>query len=105
MPGVDLNYFMRQAKVLTEKIEQRKAKLAEEMVEAETGEGRVKVTASCEPTIKSIKIDPAAVDTADMSMLEDLLTAAVNAALDKGREHSARELAKISKGINIPGIT
>ena len=41
MPGVDLNYFMRQANKLTEKIEQRKKELAEETVEGQAGDGRV----------------------------------------------------------------
>ena len=41
MPGIDLNYFIRQANKLTEKIEQRKQELANETVEAKSGEGRV----------------------------------------------------------------
>ena len=46
MPGVDLNYFIRQANKLTEKIEERRTKLAEETVEAQAGEGRVTVVAT-----------------------------------------------------------
>jgi hypothetical protein len=105
MPGIDLNYFIRQANKLTEKIEQRKKELAEETIEAKAGDGRVTVVANGIQEIRSIKIDKAAIDPNDPGMLEDLITAAVNAALASSREHMQRELGKISGGIKIPGIT
>ncbi|MFP2912527.1 YbaB/EbfC family nucleoid-associated protein [Pyxidicoccus sp. 3LFB2] len=105
MPGVDLNYFIRQANKLTEKIEERKQQLAEETVEAKAGEGLVTVVATGTQEIRSIKIDKSAIDANDTSMLEDLVTAAVNAALASSRQHMQRELAKISGGIKIPGVT
>jgi len=55
--------------------------------------------------VKSIKIDPAAVDPSDPAMLEDLVIAAVNAALAQSRERVQAELSKISGGIKIPGVT
>lgn len=105
MPGVDLNYFMRQANKLTEKIEKRKQELAQETVEGKAGDGLVVVTATCAQEIKSLKIDPKAVDPADLGMLEDLVIAAVNAALTTSKEQMQRELAKVSGGIKIPGMT
>ena len=105
MPGVDLNYFIRQANKLTEKIEQRKAELAEETVEGQAGDGRVKVVANGVQEIKSIKIDKEVLDPNDPSMLEDLVTAAVNAALANSKTKMQQELAKVSGGIKIPGYT
>jgi nucleoid-associated protein EbfC len=105
MPGIDLNYFIRQANKLTEKIEQRKKELAEETVEGKAGDGRVTVVVNCVQEVRSIKIDPAVIDPSDPSMLEDLVTAAVNAALASSREHMQRELGKISGGVKLPGIT
>ncbi len=105
MPGVDLNYFIRQANKLTEKIEKRKQELATESVEGKSGEGLVTVVASCAQEIKSLKIDPKIVDPNEIAMLEDLLVAAVNAALTASKEHMQRELGKVSGGIKIPGIT
>jgi nucleoid-associated protein EbfC len=105
MPGIDLNYFIRQANKLTEKIEQRKQELANDKVEAASGEGRVKVVANGIQEIQSIQIDKSAIDPNDTGMLEDLITAAVNAALASSRQHMQKELAKISGGVKIPGIT
>ena len=106
MPGVDLNYFIKQANKLTEKIEERRKKLDEEAVEpAQAGDGRVTVVATGGRTIKSIKIDPQLIDPSDPSMLEDLVVAAVKAALAKAKEYEAKELGKVSGGVKIPGIT
>lgn len=105
MPGVDLNYFIRQANKLTEKIEERKQQLAEETVEAKSGDGLVTVVVNGIQEVRTIKIDKSAIDPNDTSMLEDLITAAVNTALANSRQHMQRELAKISGGIKIPGIT
>ncbi|MFZ5470784.1 MAG: YbaB/EbfC family nucleoid-associated protein [Myxococcota bacterium] len=104
MPGIDLNYFIRQANKLTEKIEQRKRELAEETVEGKSGDGLVTVTANCVQEIRAVKIDPKAVDASDPSLLEDLVTAAVNAALTASRDRMNAELGKISGGVKIPGL-
>ena len=105
MPGVDLNYFIRQANKLTEKIEQRKTELAEETVEGQAGDGRVKVVATCTQEVKRISIDKSLIDPNDTSMLEDLVAAAVNAALTQSKVKMQQELAKVSGGIKIPGYT
>ena len=105
MPGVDLNYFMRQASKLTEKLEQRKKELADETVEGQAGDGRVKVVATGSGDVRSIKISPEVLQAGDVAMMEDLIAAAVNAALAQARELSERELGKISGGLKIPGIT
>lgn len=105
MPGIDINYFIRQANKLTEKIEQRKKELAEETVEGKAGDGKVVAVANCVQELKSLKIDASVIDPADPSMLEDLVTAAVNAALTQSRNHMQTELSKVSGGVKIPGIT
>jgi len=104
MPGLDMNYFIRQANKMTEKIEQRKTELAEETVEGKSGDGLVVVFASGTQEIKSIKINPEAVELDDISMLEDLLVAAVNNALHASRTHMQEELGKLTGGIKIPGL-
>jgi DNA-binding YbaB/EbfC family protein len=105
MPGIDINYFIRQANKLSEKIEERKKELTNETMEGRAGDGRVVAVATGGGEIKSLKIDPAAVDPSDPAMLEDLIIAAVNAALAQSRERVQSELAKISGGIKIPGLT
>ena len=105
MPGVDLNYFMRQASKLTEKLEQKKKELSEQTVEGQAGDGRVKVVATGAGEVRSIKISPEVIAAGDVGMMEDLVAAAVNAALSQARQLSEQELSKVSGGLKIPGIT
>jgi DNA-binding YbaB/EbfC family protein len=105
MPGVDLNYFMRQANKLTEKIELRKKSLAEETLEGQAGNGRVVVVVNGLQEVRTIKVAKEVVDASDVAMLEDLLTAAVNAALAASRAHMQAELSKVSGGLSLPGLT
>jgi nucleoid-associated protein EbfC len=105
MPGVDLNYFMRQANKLTEKIEQRKKELADETLEGVAGDGRVKVVVNGLQEVRTIHISKDVVDATDVAMLEDLVTAAVNSALAASRAHMQAELSKVSGGLSLPGLT
>lgn len=105
MPGVDINYFMKQAKQLTEKIEQRKAALANELVEGRAADGLVVASVSGAQEVKRITIDKRALEGGDVSLLEDLVAAAVNAGLNASRELMQKELEKVSGGVRIPGLT
>ena len=105
MPGVDLNYFIRQANKLTEKIEERKKQLADETVEGKAGDGLVVAVATGTQELKSLKIDPKLLDPNEKALLEDTVTAAVNAALANSREYMQKEMNKVTGGVKIPGLT
>jgi DNA-binding YbaB/EbfC family protein len=104
MPGIDINYFIRQANKLTEKIEQRKKELAEQLIEGNAG-GLVVATVNGVQELKSIRIDPKALEGGDKAMLEDMVVAAVNQAMDNSRTKMKEELEKVSGGVKIPGLT
>ena len=73
--------------------------MADKVVETSSGGGAVKVTATCDGIVKSIKIDPDAVDADDISMLEDMVLGAVNQVLEQGREIQASEMGKLTGGM------
>jgi DNA-binding protein YbaB len=79
--------------------------LAARTVEATSGGGAVKVLAKCDGTIASIKIQPQAVNPADVSLLEDMVVTAVNAALAQAKQISSAEMGKATQGFNLPGLT
>ena len=66
---------MKQAAKMQRQMQEAQAQLADQFVEASSGGGAVKVTANCDGVVKSIQIDPDAVDVEDISMLEDMVTA------------------------------
>lgn len=96
--------LLKQATRMQEQMQQVQAQLAARMVEASTGGGAVKVTAKCNGTVTSIKINPQAINAADAQLLEDMILSAVNQALDQAREIQSTEMGKVSQGLNLPGL-
>jgi DNA-binding YbaB/EbfC family protein len=78
--------------------------LAEQTVEATAGGGAVKVVMTGQQVVKSVTLDPAAVDPEDVEMLQDLIVAAVNEAMAKAQETAAKRLGALTGGLKIPGL-
>ena len=78
--------------------------LAAETVEASAGGGMVTVQVTGASELKSIKIDPEAVDPKDVEMLEDMILAATNEALRSAQELANSKMSGITSGLNIPGL-
>ena len=69
-----------------------------------SGGGAVKVTAKCDGSIASIKIDPAALNPADAQIVEDMILLAANQALAEAKEISNAEMGKATAGFSLPGM-
>ena len=89
---------------MQQQMEQVQSALAARTVEATSGGGAVKVTAKCDGSIASIKIDPAAINPSDAQLLEDMLVTGVNQALAEAKEISTAEMGKITQGFSLPGM-
>ena len=76
--GNQMQNLMKQAQKMQEEMQKAQAELEELEVEGVSGGGLVKVTMTAKKVITSINISPDAVDTEDLTMLEDLLVAAMN---------------------------
>ena len=119
---MDIQYLMRQAKKLEKAMADAKEKLGEVAVEAESGGGLVKIHMNGKYEVTRLEIDPKAlepfgsaerraeaqpqhpIDPNDKSMLEDLVVAAVNAAVEKARAAADAHMAKATGGIKVPGV-
>lgn len=93
---------------LQEKVEEAKQELSKLEVEAEAGGGMVKVTANGQRKILSIKLDKDVIDPEDAEMMEDLVVAGVNKALEKAEEAAKERMQETYKDIlpggGIPGM-
>jgi DNA-binding YbaB/EbfC family protein len=78
--------------------------LQEKTVEATAGGGVVKVIASGKKQLVGIEIDPEVIDPEDVEMLQDLILAAANEALQKAEEMVTEEMGKLTGGLNMPGL-
>lgn len=96
------NQLMKQAMRIQQDMQRVQESLAHRTVETVAGGGTVKVVAKCDQTIVSIKIAPEAVNPQDVAFLEDLVLTAVNGALNQAKETASREMAAVTKGMNLP---
>jgi hypothetical protein len=103
-PNPNYQKMMKQVQKMQADMARIQEDLANEVVEASAGGGMVTVQATGSVEIKSIKIDPAAVDPDDVEMLEDMIMAATNEALRSAQELANKRLGGITAGLNIPGL-
>jgi len=96
--------MMKQAQNLQKKMMKTQAELAKKTVEASSGGGMVKVIANGGQKIESIVFEKEVIDPEDIEMLQDLVLAAVNDALNKSQEMVSAEMGKLTGGLNIPGL-
>lgn len=94
--------LMKQAADMQKNMAKMQAELAEKEVTFSSGGGAVSVTAKGDGSVTAIKIAPAAVTPDDVEMLEDLVLAAVQGALDEAKETAANEMQKLTAGLNLP---
>jgi len=104
MAQMNMQKMMLQARKMQEEVEkaQEEAKFLE--AEGSAGGGVVKAVASGDGRIKKISISPDAVDPDDIEILEDLVTAAVNDALNQAGELVNLRIEAVTGGFNIPGM-
>jgi len=97
--------IMEQAESMKGRMKEMEAQMADVTVEGSSGGGLVKATANGHAKLKSIKIDPVAVDKRDIEMLEDLIVAAVNDALRRAQGAVEQEMGKVTGGFDLDSIT
>ena len=92
--GNQMQNLMRQAQKMQEEMQKAQAELEETEVEGTSGGGLVKVTMTAKKVVTGITISPDAVDMDDLTMLEDLLIAALNDGYDKADEICEEKMGK-----------
>ena len=97
--------ILRQLQQMQAQISKAQQEIEESTVEASAGGGAVTVVVSGQPRVQSVKIEPEAVDPDDVEMLEDMIVAALNEALEKVRTMQAERFGSVAGGLDIPGLT
>jgi DNA-binding YbaB/EbfC family protein len=100
----NMSGMMKQVQKMQADMARMQEELKDKTVEATAGGGAIRVVVSGAKELKEIKINPEVVDPEDVEMLEDLMVACVNEALRKAEEMVAKEMSKITGGLNIPGL-
>lgn len=100
----DIKQIQKMQKELQDRMSQVKGDLSTQEVEGTSGGGMVVAKASGNQELTDLIINKDVVDPEDVEMLQDLVVAAVNNALDKARELNEGEMSKVTGGIKIPGL-
>lgn len=95
---------MKQAQKLQSKMLEMQEELGNRTVTVQVGGGMVEVVANGRQEVLSLRIDPEVVTPDDTEMLQDLILAAINDALNRSREMVSEEMAKLTGGMKIPGL-
>ena len=99
MGGMNRNQMMAQARKMQEQLLAAQQRASETEVTASTGGGMVKVTATGDMRITGVTIDPE-----DVEMLQDMVLAAVNDALEQAEQMASKQMSAVTGGLNIPGL-
>ena len=78
--------------------------LADETLEVSAGGGAIAIVVTGQQRVKSIRLQPEVVDPNDIEMLQDLLVAAVNEAIERSQAYAAEKLQGLTGGLGIPGF-
>ncbi|MDE2878800.1 YbaB/EbfC family nucleoid-associated protein [Candidatus Palauibacter soopunensis] len=104
MDGVDIQQLIQLSKQMQSRMSEMQEKLERETMTAASGGGMVEVTVDGQGNIKSVSIDPAVVDPAEVEMLEDLIVAAASAAQRRAKDRMESEMRQAAGGLPLPGI-
>jgi len=104
MAKMGMGDILKQAQKMQDEMQRIQDGLGDLTVQGSAGGGMVNVTANGKQQIVGIKIDPEVVDPEDVEMLEDLVLAAANQALEKAQELASQEMGKVAGGMlgNLP---
>lgn len=91
--------MMGQLQKLQEQLQEAQARLAEEIITGTAGGGAVKVSVTGDQRCTAIEIDPEILKDGDVEMIQDMLLAAMNNALDASRELAAERLGPLAGGL------
>jgi hypothetical protein len=94
-----MQQLLKQAQKMQEDMLKAQESLKDEVVEASSGGGMVKVQVTGDLVVKSIAIDPQAVDPDDVELLQDMVMAAVNEGMRAAQELAADKMGSIAGGL------
>ena len=103
MPQPNMQQMLKQVQKMQQDMMAAQEQLKDEIVEASAGGGMVTVKVTGDLVVKEVRIDPAAVDPDDVELLQDMVVAAVNQAVDQAQQLAASKMGGITGGLGGPG--
>jgi len=103
-PGGIPGGSVKQLQQMQQRLMKIQEELANETIQATAGGGAVTIVMNGHQQVKSVKIEPEVVDANDVTMLEDILVAAINEAVEKSQQLASKRMSALTGGLRIPGL-
>jgi DNA-binding YbaB/EbfC family protein len=101
---MNISNLAKMAQQMQTQMAQAQQELAETTLEATAGGGAVRVVITGAQEVRSIEIDPSAVDASEVEMLQDLVVTAINEAINRSKELERERMGSIAGGMGMPGM-
>ncbi len=101
---MNIGQIAKMAQQMQTQMAQIQEELRETTLEATAGGGAVRVVITGAQEVRSIEIDPSAVDADEVEMLQDLVVAAINDAIVRSKELERERMASVAGGLGLPGV-
>ena len=101
---MNIGQIAKMAQQMQAQMAQAQQELAETTLEATVGGGAVRVIITGAQEVRSVEIDPSAVDPEEVEMLQDLVMTAINEAIGRSKELERARMGSIAGGMGIPGM-
>jgi nucleoid-associated protein EbfC len=95
---------MKMIQQMQQRLLKAQEELANETVEGTAGGGAVTITMNGHKQVQAVKIDPAAVDPADVETLEEMVLSAIGDASTKAEQLAQERMGAVTGGLKIPGL-
>lgn len=103
-PGMGGGGMMQQIRQLQEEMARTQDNLAQETVEVSVGGGVIQMAMTGNQRLVSVAIEPDVLNADDVEMLQDLIVAAVNEAIERSQQLAADRMGSLTGGLNLPGL-
>jgi nucleoid-associated protein EbfC len=95
---------MKMIQQMQTRLEKMQRELAETVVEGTAGGGVVRAQVNHAREFRGISIDPSVVDPDDVEVLEDLITVAIQDAMNRANAVAEEKMGAVTGGLSIPGL-
>ena len=99
--GTSPGNLMSQVQEMQDQMAAQQEALADETVSVTAGGGAITIVISGHQRVHSIEIQPELIDPEESEMLQDLLVAAVNAAIEQSQALAAQKMEGVTGGLNM----
>lgn len=101
---MNIGQITKMAQQLQVQMAQAQEELRETTLDVTAGGGAVRIVITGAQEVRSIEIDPSAVDPDEVEMLQDLVTSAVNEAISRSKQLERERMAGVAGGMGLPGM-